>query len=55
MPKIIRTPSNPNVKKGFRFRVYRPEGNFDKEYKSMNQMKRFRRYYKGLGFKTRAV
>lgn len=55
MPKVIKTPNNPYIKKGYRFRVYRPEGNFDREYKSMNQMKRFKKYYKSLGFRTRAI
>ena len=56
MPKIIKTPTNPNVKKGHRVRIYKPDGaRFEKEYQDMNQMKRFRKYYKDKGFRTRAI
>ena len=56
MPKIIKNPTNSNVKKGHRVRIYKPDGDrFEKEYQDINQMKRFRKYYKDKGFRTRAI
>ena len=37
MPTVVKTSNNPNLKKGFRMRVVKPNGNhFDKEYRSIN-------------------
>jgi len=54
MPRIIKT--KPRIKTVFPMGIVRPDGSkFKRQYKSMNMMKKMRKYYKGKGFKTRAI
>lgn len=53
MPKVIKTPK---PKQGFKIGIVKPDGSkFQREYRSMNKMKQFRRYYKEKGYNTRVI
>lgn len=55
-PGYGKTPYTGTKKPACKMRVYRRPGNFmDKEYRDINQMERWRQYYKEQGFRTRRI
>ena len=53
MPKIIKTPK---IKTVYPMGILRPDGTrFKRKYQTVEQRKRFQKFYKDKGFKTRAI
>ena len=61
MPIIKKSPYSDTAGKGakgptFKLRVYQTSGNFmEREYRSIDKMKQFQRYYKNKGIRTRKI
>ena len=62
MPKIIKPNYSQSPMRGvtgqpiYKMRIYKRPGDFmEKEYRGINQMERWRQYYKDQGFRTRRI